>query len=88
VPVVIVHGRDDRILPADAVRSLHEQVRGPRLLLETGGGHDDAGFDDIGRLGAVLQRFWPSDAGGIDDRGLLPASEGLRYRSALNGALR
>jgi pimeloyl-ACP methyl ester carboxylesterase len=60
VPIVIVHATDDRFIPMQTARALYDQATAPRLLLETTGGHDDAGFRDTERLAEALHRFWPA----------------------------
>ena len=66
VPVLQVHAPTDRLVPMAAARALFERFPGPKLLLETGGGHNRAGFDGTNALEAALTRFWPpgSDASG------------------------
>ncbi len=48
VPVLIVHGRDDEIIPFTHGRSLFERARRPKEFLELRGGHND-GFLVSGR---------------------------------------
>lgn len=59
VPVLQVHARTDRLVPMAAARALFERFPGPKLLLETAGGHNRAGFDGTDVLEAALTRFWP-----------------------------
>jgi fermentation-respiration switch protein FrsA (DUF1100 family) len=47
-PVLIVHGRDDEIIPFDQGRKLFERAREPKHFLELPGGHND-GFLVSGR---------------------------------------
>jgi fermentation-respiration switch protein FrsA (DUF1100 family) len=47
-PVLIVHGRDDEIIPFDQGRKLFERAREPKHFLEFRGGHND-GFLVSGR---------------------------------------
>jgi fermentation-respiration switch protein FrsA (DUF1100 family) len=47
-PVLIVHGRDDEIIPFDQGRKLFERAREPKHFLELRGGHND-GFLVSGR---------------------------------------
>jgi uncharacterized protein len=56
-PVLIVHSRDDEIIPFAHGRRLHEAVRGTGEFLEISGGHN-AGFVETGaRYEAGLARF-------------------------------
>ena len=60
-PIVFVHAFDDWMVPTDAARALFRRIKGPKLLLETGGGHNSAGFNgDDGRLRlqSAMRRFW------------------------------
>lgn len=41
-PLLIIHGRDDGIVPFAHARRLYEAAAGPRTLLELSGGHNDA----------------------------------------------
>ena len=59
VPVVVVHGHPDRMMRPSNTRSLLEAFRGPKRLLETGGGHHHAGFTDVGDLYRAMREFWP-----------------------------
>jgi fermentation-respiration switch protein FrsA (DUF1100 family) len=61
-PVVIVHARDDRVVPIEAARELYRKVRGRRLLVETTGGHSDAGIESMRELRPALAQFWPPSA--------------------------
>jgi fermentation-respiration switch protein FrsA (DUF1100 family) len=47
-PVLIVHSRDDEIIPVSHGRALFEAAREPKAFLELGGGHND-GFLVSGR---------------------------------------
>ena len=58
-PVVIVHALDDRWVPVSAARALFARAVGPKLLLETIGDHNGAGFNDIASLQEALAKFWP-----------------------------
>lgn len=60
VPIVIAHARGDRFVPIDAGRALYAAARAPKLMLETGGGHNSAGFSPVSELGTALFRFWPT----------------------------
>ena len=62
-PVVVVHARNDRFVPIDAGRSLYAAATAPKFMLETGGGHNSAGFSPVSELAAALARFWPAPSG-------------------------
>lgn len=59
VPVVVVHARNDRLVPLEGARRLFARVGSPKLMLETGGGHNRAGFSPVTELEEGLSRFWP-----------------------------
>ena len=61
-PVVVVHAVNDRWVPLDAARALFARVPGRKLMLETGGGHNGAGFADVDQLRDALAAFWPVTA--------------------------
>ena len=58
-PVLVVSGATDDLIPIDVARSLFEKVPPPKLMLETGAGHYDAGFTRGAKLLDALSRFWP-----------------------------
>lgn len=59
IPVVAVHGYPDRMMRLSDTQALLHAFRGPKLLLQTGGGHHHAGFSDVPMLYRALRRFWP-----------------------------
>jgi pimeloyl-ACP methyl ester carboxylesterase len=59
IPVVVVHGHPDRMMRLSDTRALLQSFRGPKLLLQTGGGHHHAGFIDVPSLYRALRHFWP-----------------------------
>ena len=68
VPVLLVHGLNDRLVPLEAAKALFDLFPADKLMLATGAGHNSAGFGAaITRTGAPLQmdlaealdRFWP-----------------------------
>lgn len=59
VPIVMIHAADDEIMPLRAARAMFEEIRAPKRLVETDGGHHDAGFTIATELEAELARFWP-----------------------------
>jgi uncharacterized protein len=59
VPVLVVHGSDDEWIPMSVARSLFELIPGPRLMVETSGGHNGAGFASPQDLWDALFRWWP-----------------------------
>jgi pimeloyl-ACP methyl ester carboxylesterase len=63
-PVVMVHGTRDRLIPIAVARALFRALPEPKLMLETRGSHNRAGFDDGAPLAEALQRFWPIEARG------------------------
>ena len=65
VPVLLVHAVNDRLIPLDAARALFARFPGPKLMLETGGGHNRAGIGEAAFADA-LASVWPLP-GGTDD---------------------
>lgn len=59
VPILLVHATNDRFVPLAAGRRLFSRITGPKLMLETGGGHTRAGFSPVEALADALSRFWP-----------------------------
>jgi pimeloyl-ACP methyl ester carboxylesterase len=59
LPVIVVHGHPDRMMRLSDTRRLLQSFRGPKLLLQTGGGHHHAGFVDVSSLYRALRHFWP-----------------------------
>jgi pimeloyl-ACP methyl ester carboxylesterase len=59
-PVVVIHAADDRWVPIEAARALFAEARSPKLMLETLGGHNGAGFEDVVQLRDALAHFWPA----------------------------
>jgi len=57
-PVVMVHGSRDQLIPIAAARALFSELPEPKLLVETTGGHNRAGFGDGAPLAEALARFW------------------------------
>jgi pimeloyl-ACP methyl ester carboxylesterase len=64
-PVVVIHSGNDRWVPMTAARELFTRAPGPKLMVETSGGHNRAGFDDVEELRATLAAFWPTTV--VDD---------------------
>jgi len=64
-PVVVVHSPSDRWVPMAAARELFARAGGPKVMIETTGGHNRAGFDNVDELRAALSAFWPTTA--VDD---------------------
>lgn len=60
VPVVMFYGWPDSYVRRTDARDLFADFRGPKLLIETGGGHHFAGFFDHAELYRNLKRFWPA----------------------------
>ena len=59
VPVVMFHGWPDTYMHRSHARQLFSEFRGPKTLIETGGGHHFAGFADIASLNRALKKYWP-----------------------------
>jgi hypothetical protein len=59
-PVVVIHAANDRWVPIEAARALFAEARSRKLMLETFGGHNGAGFEDVTQLRDALAHFWPS----------------------------
>ena len=68
-PVVVVHATDDRFVPIAAGRALYQAATAPKLMVESRGGHNSAGFSPISELAEALARFWPTTemAGALAD---------------------
>jgi pimeloyl-ACP methyl ester carboxylesterase len=60
VPILIVHAVADEWVPISIARSLVPLIKGDKWLLETGGGHNDAGFESAPTLRDAFRRWWPS----------------------------
>jgi pimeloyl-ACP methyl ester carboxylesterase len=58
-PVLMVQATNDRLVPIAAARALFGGFPEPKLMIETTGGHNRAGFNDGTPLGEALARFWP-----------------------------
>lgn len=57
-PVLTLHGSDDRVVPIDSGRTLHEAFAGPKRFVEIpGAGHDDLPFVDARLYLDELRRF-------------------------------
>lgn len=67
-PVIMVHGRRDRLIPIAAARAMFEALPEPKRFIETDGSHNRAGFGDGAPLAEALGRFWPTGVarGGAD----------------------
>jgi pimeloyl-ACP methyl ester carboxylesterase len=59
VPVLVVHATDDELVPVRVARDLFARISARRLMIETDGGHNDAGFGRGGELADALRRLWP-----------------------------
>ncbi len=57
VPLLVVHSRDDEIIPFSHARRLFDAAREPKQLLELRGGHNDAFLRDRDHYLAELRRF-------------------------------
>ena len=56
VPVAVVHGRSDRVVPLSAARLLAERIAGAELIVFPGEGHLLA-FDRTAELAAIVRRY-------------------------------
>ena len=59
-PIVVVHATADRFVPIAAGRALYEAATAPKLMVESNGGHNSAGFSPVSELADALARFWPT----------------------------
>jgi len=59
MPVMLVYGAPDRFMPLSDARSLFDEFRGPKRMLETNGNHHHSGFTDVPQLYRALAEFWP-----------------------------
>jgi fermentation-respiration switch protein FrsA (DUF1100 family) len=59
LPVLYFSGWPDTYMPRADARALFAQFRGPKLMVETGGGHHHSGFTDPAGLYRGLKTFWP-----------------------------
>jgi hypothetical protein len=59
IPVLHFSGWPDSMMPRADARALFEQFRGPKRLVETGGGHHHSGFTYPADLHRGLRTFWP-----------------------------
>jgi fermentation-respiration switch protein FrsA (DUF1100 family) len=58
-PVVMVHGARDQLIPLAVARAMFRRLPEPKVLIETSGSHNRAGFGDGAPLADALGRFWP-----------------------------
>ena len=58
LPVVIFFARRDQYMPPAAAQALARQFHSRKLVVETGGGHHNAGFVHIGELSRAMTAFW------------------------------
>ena len=58
VPVLIVHSLRDRFVPIDAGRALYAAATSRKRMLETGGGHNSAGFSPVDDLAEAMREMW------------------------------
>lgn len=61
VPILIVHAVADEWVPISVARSLFQSLPGDKSMLETAGGHNDAGFESAAALREAFGR-WPPAA--------------------------
>lgn len=62
LPVLYFSGWPDSYMPRADARALFARFRGPKLMVETGGGHHHAGFTHLPDLSRGLKTFWPVEA--------------------------
>jgi uncharacterized protein len=58
-PIVVFHSGNDRLIPLQAARDLYAKIAVEKLMIETGGGHNNAGFADADALRRAFNTFWP-----------------------------
>ena len=63
VPIVVFHSAYDRLIPLQAARDLFAKITAPKRMVETGGGHNGAGFADPDALRDTMWTFWPPAVG-------------------------
>jgi pimeloyl-ACP methyl ester carboxylesterase len=59
VPIVVFHSAYDRLIPLQAARDLFTRIKARKRMIETGGGHNGAGFADLDALRQAMWTFWP-----------------------------
>jgi pimeloyl-ACP methyl ester carboxylesterase len=59
VPVVAFFGTRDQYMPLADARAFFDRFHGPKLMVETAGGHHHSGFIHVAELSRSLARFWP-----------------------------
>ncbi len=67
VPMVVFHSANDRLIPLQAARDLFAKIKAPKRMVETGGGHNGAGFADGDALREAMWTFWPPALGRGED---------------------
>jgi fermentation-respiration switch protein FrsA (DUF1100 family) len=60
VPLLVVHGRDDELVPFSHGRALYDAAPGPKRFVELRGGHNDAFAISRQQYSAVLREFGES----------------------------
>jgi fermentation-respiration switch protein FrsA (DUF1100 family) len=63
MPVLIVHAVDDHTVPISVGRFLYDKVTVRKFLLETDGGHFNAGMNDLPKLKRAFMQLWPEQLG-------------------------
>ena len=63
MPIVVFHSAYDRLIPLQAARDLFAKITAPKRMVETGGGHNGAGFADLDALRDTMWTFWPPAVG-------------------------
>ncbi|MGE0592434.1 MAG: alpha/beta hydrolase [Vicinamibacterales bacterium] len=66
VPLLVFHSERDRLIPLPAARALVALAAGSTRMVETGGGHNGAGFAEPEALREALWRFWPPPPGTLE----------------------
>jgi pimeloyl-ACP methyl ester carboxylesterase len=62
LPVLYFSGWPDPYMPRADARALFAQFHGPKVLVETGGGHHHSGFTHLPDLYRGLKAFWPVES--------------------------
>nr|MBA3494816.1 alpha/beta hydrolase [Gammaproteobacteria bacterium] len=74
-PILIVHSRDDEIVPFEHGERLYKAITARKMFLERTGGHNDAFSADVNHYMPALGRFIT----GV----LAPADDAVKVRPSL-----
>lgn len=62
-PTLVIHARDDEIIPIEQGRAVHAAAAGPKAFLELQGGHNTAFLEDRAKYVQGIDRFLKEKAG-------------------------